>query len=276
MIRCVPPCAPLWAHPRSCGQSRLTQPRQAAHNDGDTRKLVYADWLEEQGNPRSEYLRLMVKVRQEQIVTPEQRQRHNELSRELAELHAQERQEWENALADRGPPPRNRERERRVNELERQLADLSRSIRRQIPARLQELAATLDPKWLAVVSDPEIEGCGKNTGGAWRPRFDFVCDKSWADMKPTGDDNVRHCEACSRDVHFCDTLADAREHSHEGHCIAVDLGVIRRKDDLTPPMLFAGQPSKEDLRRSYEQEVDPVSQARLDARKSRARRRRRG
>src|SRR5215469_7814369 len=178
--------------------------------DDDARKLVYADWLEDQGDPRSEYLRLMMKVRQERIVTPGLQKRHNELSTELAKLRAQERQEWEAALADRGPPRENRERQRRVNELERQLAALSRTIRRQIPARLQELAATLDPKWLAVVSDPEIEGCGKSTGGTWHPRFDFVCDKSWADMRPTGDDHVRHCEACSRSVHFCDTLADAR------------------------------------------------------------------
>ena len=39
--------------------------------DDDARKLVYADWLEEQGDPRSEYLRLVMKVRQERIVTPE-------------------------------------------------------------------------------------------------------------------------------------------------------------------------------------------------------------
>jgi uncharacterized protein (TIGR02996 family) len=94
--------------------------------DDDTTKLVYADWLEEQGDPRYEFLRWMVKVRQERIITPEQRQRHNELSAELQELRTQEWQEWENALADRGPPQENRERQRRVQELEGQLAKLSK------------------------------------------------------------------------------------------------------------------------------------------------------
>lgn len=233
----------------------------------DAAKLIYADWLEEHGDPRAEYLRLMVKVRQERIVTSEQRQRHDELSAALAELHTQERQEWENALANRRSPQQNRERQRRVEELEGQLADLSKQIRQPIPARLQELAATFDPKWLAVVSDPQIEGCGKSTGRFLSLRFDFICDKTWADMKRTADEKVRHCEMCGKNVYFCDNLADAREHSQEGHCIAVDLGIIRRDGDLRPRSFFLGRPSKADVRKTYEEDVDPVSQARLDARK---------
>src|SRR5262249_15507429 len=153
----------------------------------------------------------------------------------------------------------------RMQELERQLADLSRQIRPPIPARLQELAAAFDPNWLAVVSDLEVEGCGKSAGGGRSLRFDFVCDKTWADLKPTADNNVRDCEACGRGVYFCDTLADAREHSRAGRCIAVDLGIIRRDGDLVPPTSFLGRPSKEDLRETYEEDIDPVSQARLDA-----------
>jgi uncharacterized protein (TIGR02996 family) len=232
--------------------------------DDDATKLVYADWLEERGDPRGEYLRLAVKMRQHRVVTPEQRQRHDELSAELAELRTQAGRALR---AGQGSSPQNRERERRVQELEGDLADLSRQIRQQVPARLQELAATLDPTWLTVVSDPVIERCGKSTGEGWWPRFDFVCDKSWADMRPTGDDKVRHCEACNKSVHFCDNLADAREHAAAGRCIAVDLGIIRRDRDLVPPRMFLGRPSKEDVRESYEKDVDAVSQARLAARK---------
>jgi len=242
--------------------------------DDDTTKLVYADWLEEQGDPRGAYLRLMMKVRQERIVTPKQRQRHKELPAELAELNTQEWQAWRDGQSSASE---NRKRRRRMQELEAQLAKLSKQIRQRISARLQELAATFDPDWLAVVSDPEIEGCGKSTREVWRPRFDFVCDKTWADLKPTDDNNVRHCESCSKNVHFCDNLADAREHSQEGHCIAVDLGIIRREGDLVPRAAFLGQPSKEVLRKTYEEDVDPVSQARLDGRqkvrKHRSRRR---
>jgi uncharacterized protein (TIGR02996 family) len=234
--------------------------------DDDARKLVYADWLEERGDPRAEYLRLMLKVRQERIVTPEQRRLHQRLSAELAELRAQEAEAWRTG---QGSSPENRERIRRAQAVAGRLAELSGQIRQRVPARLPELAAVLDPGCLAVVSDPAIEGCGRSTGGMWWPwpRFDFVCDKSWADMGPTGDTGVRHCEACGKDVYFCDNLADAREHAEASHCIAVDLGDIRREGDLIPPFAFAGRPSKEDIRQSYEHGVDPVSQARLDARK---------
>jgi uncharacterized protein (TIGR02996 family) len=242
--------------------------------DDDAAKLVYADWLDERGDPRGEYLRLTVQVRQERIVTPEQRRMHQELSAELAELRNQQWQDW------RAAPGRLREnpqRQRRMQELERRLVDLSRQIRQRVPVRLRELAAALDPDWLAVVSDPEVEGCGKSTGETWRPRFDFVCEKTWADLRPTADGTVRHCSSCDKDVHFCDNLADAREHSEEGRCIAVDLGVIRREGDLVPPTAFVGRPSKEDVRRTYEEGIDAVSRARLDARKQgngkRARRR---
>lgn len=232
--------------------------------DDDTTKLVYADWLEEQGDQRGEYLHLMMKVRQEHNINPEQRQRHKELSTELVDLLSQQQQAW---LANQGQSPENRERQRGIQKLQQQLADLSRQMRRQIPPRLHELAAGLDPNWLTVVSDPEIEGCAKGTRGGWSLRFDFVCDKSWADMKPTGDDTVRHCETCSKSVYFCDNLADAREHSMAGHCIAVDLGILRREHDLLPRVMVAGQPSRETLRKTYEEDMDPVSQVRLNARK---------
>jgi hypothetical protein len=214
----------------------------------------------------------MMKVRQDRVIAPEQRQRHNELSTELAELN---RQELRAALSGRGFPE-NSERWRRVQELVVQLADLSRQIRQQISPRLQELAATFDTNWLAIVSDPLIEGCGKYTGESWRLRFKFLCDKSWADLKPTDDNRVRYCETCSKHVYFCDNLADARELAREGHCLAVDLGIIRREGDLVPHYTL-GIPMEEDVRQTDEENFDAVSQARLDARrptgKGRARRR---
>jgi uncharacterized protein (TIGR02996 family) len=230
--------------------------------DDDARKLVYADWLEEQGDPRAEYLRLMVQVRRDRAVTPEQRQRHQELFGELADFSSRLRQA---RGAGGGPSRESRDLLRRLETVERQLADLSRQMRQPASDGLKELAA-LDPNWLAVVSDPEVEVCGKG-GNDWPIRFDFVCDQSWADMAPTGDDRVRHCRACSKDVHFCDNIADAREHAHAEHCIAVDLGVIRRDGDLRQRGMFLGRPSPEDIRSSYEEDVDPVSRARLGARK---------
>jgi uncharacterized protein (TIGR02996 family) len=86
--------------------------------DDDARKLVYADLPEERGDPRGEYLRLMMRVRQERVVTPEQRQRHKELSEELARLRVQEHRAIRNrklnsqnfptySPADPSPAPRN-------------------------------------------------------------------------------------------------------------------------------------------------------------------------
>jgi uncharacterized protein (TIGR02996 family) len=232
--------------------------------DDDTTKLIYADWLEERGDPRGEYLRLMVHVRQGRVVPEEQRRRHDELSAELADLRTQEVQAW---VAGRGRSPENREHQRRLRELEGQLVDLSRQVRQRLPARLQELAATFDPNWLAVVSDPEIEGCGKSRAVGWQLRFDFVCDQTWADMSPTDDANVRHCETCRKKVYFCDNLANAREHAQEGRCIAVDLGILRRDGDLAPRRVFLGQPSQADVRKTYDEDLDLVSRTRLDARK---------
>jgi hypothetical protein len=215
----------------------------------------------------------MMKVRQERVVTEEQRARHEELSAELAELRTQEMQAVMAGFRSRRSSQANRERQRRAREVERHLAELSEQIRQHgVPARLQELAATSDPNWLAIVSDAEIEGCGRSTTEGWL-RFDFVCDKTWADLKPTEDQTIRHCETCRKNVHFCDNLADAREHSQENHCIAVDLGIIRRDGDLDSPvdrlqMAILGGPSRiEPTREDYERNLDSVSQARLDARK---------
>jgi hypothetical protein len=168
------------------------------------------------------------------------------------------------SLQERRQQPDNRARNDRIRHLRASLADLSKQIHQALPPRLQELAAILDPKWLAAVSDPVIERCGR--GGSVL-RFDFVCDKTWADMTPTKDESVRHCESCNNNVHFCDNIADARHHSRNNHCIAVDLGVIRREDDLRPPMMILGRPSSASIRKSYEEDIDVVSQARLDARR---------
>jgi hypothetical protein len=159
-----------------------------------------------------------------------------------------------------------------VREVERDLAELSKQMREPIPPRLQDLAATLDPTWLAVVSDTEVEGCGKSTTEGWL-RFDFVCDKTWADLKPTDERSIRHCETCSKNVFYCDNLAGARQHAHENHCVAVDLGIIRRDGDLEPPenslqMAVLGMARSEEPP-DYERDLDPVSKARLDTRKTR-------
>jgi uncharacterized protein (TIGR02996 family) len=179
----------------------------------DTTRLVYADWLEEQGDAvsaaKSEFLRLTVQL-----------------------------------AAPRGTKAERKKKEK----------------------RLQELAAVLeDTGWLAVVSRLPIENClRKGTAGERRPRsrvnFDYLCDRQWEDLRPTGDTALRFCDACRQNVHYCDTITEARKHAEEGHCIAVDLGVIRRERDLEPEMMWVGQPSAEFLQQERERvQPDPVS-----------------
>lgn len=238
------------------------------HPDDDAGKLVYADWLEEQGDPRAEFLRLTIQVRRDRAITPEQRRQHNEISRELARLQAEELNAIaHNQKAIANPDSGSQARRQRLQELRNQLVDLSQQFRQAVPKRLQELAAILDANWLAAVSDPLIEGCAKSHGSGWKLRFDFVCDKSWADLQSTGDDRVRHCGACEKNVYYCDNIADAREHTEKRHCVAVDLGIIRRDGDLNQRLHVLGRPSPEQLRIHYEEDIDPVSQARLKIKK---------
>jgi uncharacterized protein (TIGR02996 family) len=180
----------------------------------DTTRLVYADWLDEQGDSisaaKAEFLRVTV-----QLASP------------------MGRKGW----------------------------------RKERQKRLQQLAAKLDTDWLAVVSRLPIENChGKRTEEEsrlrWRPllRFDYLCDRRWEDLKSTDDKAVRFCDACRQSVHYCDTITEARRHAGDGHCIAVDLGVIRRDGDLRPTVMALGWPSPEEIQREAERmQPDPVS-----------------
>jgi uncharacterized protein (TIGR02996 family) len=186
---------------------------------GDTTRLVYADWLEEQGDPvsdaKAEFLRLTVE----------------------------------------GPAPKNGRKKKR---------------------RLQQLAAELDTDWLAVVSRLPIEHClkkrieGEPAGDESIVEsmvsplgFDFLCDRHWEDLQATEDRAVRFCDDCSQNVHYCDTIMEARDHAQAGHCIAVDLGAIRRDRDLAPRQMWLGRPSVKTLQAEEERmKPDPVSKER--------------
>ncbi|MBP3957599.1 TIGR02996 domain-containing protein [Gemmata sp. G18] len=132
---------------------------------------------------------------------------------------------------------------------------------------LQPLAAQLPTDWLAVVSRLKVEVCSskerKHRSRAVQRLFTFVCDKNWDEMTPTEDPTVRQCEQCHQAVHYCDTITTAREHADQDHCIAIDLGIIRRESDLEPRRDWLGRVSAEMLREEEERcQVDAVSQER--------------
>ena len=53
--------------------------------------------------------------------------------------------------------------------------------------------------------------------------FHFKCPRKWRDLKDTEDENVRFCDECSRNVHYCRNQSEVDERSKTGDCIAVDL-----------------------------------------------------
>ena len=141
--------------------------------------------------------------------------------------------------------------------------------------QMQPLAAKLPTDWLAVVSRLQVERCAgkeRSAESASGPRmsmsqfFNFVCDKRWDEMAPTDDATVRRCDQCDENVHYCDTIVTAREHAWEGHCVAVDLGIIRRDDDINAlrlAMKMVGRPSVADLEEERKRnEIDAVSRER--------------
>jgi uncharacterized protein (TIGR02996 family) len=128
---------------------------------------------------------------------------------------------------------------------------VGRKRKKALAKLLQQRAAALDTDWLAVVSRLRIENCHtkriawaeRRHGLAQEMTFDFPCDRRWEDMKITDDRAIRFCGSCQQSVHYCDTIMEARRYAWQGHCIAIDLGVIRRERDLVQPLMVAGRPS---------------------------------
>ena len=176
----------------------------------DVSCLVYADWLDEQGNAESiakaEFLRLTVQLA---------------------------------------------------------AGSETKGKRRATRTRLRQLAAKLDTNWLAVVSRLRIENCTQKQSpgsGVIPLHFEFLCDRRWEDMQATEDRTVRFCHTCQQNVHYCDTIMQAREHARQWHCVAIDLGIKRREGDLERPHMWLGRPSPETVRAEEDRMLpDPVS-----------------
>jgi uncharacterized protein (TIGR02996 family) len=139
----------------------------AAHPDDDNYRLVFADWLEDQGDWRAEFLRLdcalQSTIRTEEYSTGDY-------------------------------------------------------------ARWLELRSRLPASWLAVLGRSEIENC--------QVTFKFRCPQKWNKLQPTGKAAVRFCDSCHKEVYYCGTIEEAKDQAEQGHCVAVDIGVVRRPGDL--------------------------------------------
>lgn len=102
-------------------------------------------------------------------------------------------------------------------------------------ARLRELASTLDFRWRARVARPVIERCPTGIPRAPNVVFDFRCPKEWGNLAPTDREDRRFCGACKRNVHYCRTVPEARNHAARGECVALDIRAVRWERDVGPP-----------------------------------------
>jgi hypothetical protein len=80
----------------------------------------------------------------------------------------------------------------------------------------------------------EIENCDVH--------FRFKCPKQWADLQPTNDKLVRHCDVCEKDVFYCYTKDELQERASKNQCVAFnDYGespmTLGLPDQIPPPDL---------------------------------------
>jgi len=53
--------------------------------------------------------------------------------------------------------------------------------------------------------------------------FGYQCDKSWNDLEPTNDSNIRHCNKCNHQVHYCPNPETLMNAIQSKLCVAVDI-----------------------------------------------------
>jgi uncharacterized protein (TIGR02996 family) len=118
------------------------------------------------------------------------------------------------------------ERKARYLRVSHELAELGdgHPARDDLVLDLRDVAMALPANWVRSLARVPIENCAE-----WR----FECPKRWDELETTPSPNVRRCGACRQTVYYCQTSAELREHAGtHGHCVAVDLRVLRRTGDL--------------------------------------------
>jgi uncharacterized protein (TIGR02996 family) len=90
--------------------------------------------------------------------------------------------------------------------------------------RLRVLAEQIDQDWRVKVARPLVENCDAH--------FDFACPMEWGQLAETADPNVRACNLCEEPVYYCTSIAEAKQHAWQNRCVAVDVTVERKPNDL--------------------------------------------
>ncbi len=110
-------------------------------------------------------------------------------------------------------------------------------------ARIAALRAELDDDmWWRLFAPPGwILGC------RGKPPRDLLqmaveCDRSWPEMVPTTDPEVRHCAACRQQVFRVTTREAAEAHAHAGHCISAVGAAARAIGSAAQNAAVTGRP----------------------------------
>jgi uncharacterized protein (TIGR02996 family) len=119
--------------------------------------------------------------------------------------------------------------------------ELSRLPRREegfapLCEELSRLAGVLGFAWaLALLRPGRLLNCGfpdvfpEKAGIPWNlsarhtfaVRFEFPCPNRWADLQPTARPDVRYCDDCRRNVHYCTSQDEAEQLAVRGNCSAI-------------------------------------------------------
>jgi len=83
--------------------------------------------------------------------------------------------------------------------------------------------------------------------------MEFVCQKTWEDLKPTDDQRKRYCRECKENVHFCITQEELDQAVDQTHCVAYFIDEKRTEAESGMilgrpwPVLKRGESPKPDL-----------------------------
>ena len=67
----------------------------------------------------------------------------------------------------------------------------------------------------------------------------LICPQRWGNLKKTDDANVRHCQVCAREVHYCRNETALAAAIAESHCVAF----VVQAPDKPKKMKLLGDPS---------------------------------
>ncbi len=95
--------------------------------------------------------------------------------------------------------------------------------RRDLLLRWRELREGLPSEWQRLLSRSVVENCGLSL---------HPCPQRWNSLDATPAAGVRHCWACDRDVHYCQSIDELHAHARRGHCVAIDPQVPYSPRDL--------------------------------------------